>query len=345
AVLPTLEYTYNVVGFYEPTLRVTDDKGSADTSTWYVAVPQAGNAAPSASFTKDSAGGEVPVSINFDASASLDFDGDGVSEIVVAEPQTSKIIVLNSYNTTGALQASDADSTITGSSDGLGNALGGADVDGDGYDDLVTCALWDNNYTGAAYLIHGVDLIGVTDSIGNVAAVRFIGAAEDDLYCYGAHPQVADMNGDGATDLMIGTPQIATVYLYADLPSLTGIVDTLAATEQYTSGTTNAFGWAMEQADVDGDGLPELLIGEPDTGFYSASTVSYAWIFTDVGNGTSQTTADALFSFTAATGADNLGYDVLVRDLDGNGTWEVPIAAPGDDGSYSYTGRLWIPEL
>jgi hypothetical protein len=277
--------------------------------------------------------------------ASLDFNGDGVAEIVYAEPQTAQLVVVNSYGVTGAMQVADVDSYITGSSDGLGNAMSGADVDGDGYDDLLTCAIWDNSYTGAAYLVSGQNILGVTDDISNLYTVKFTGGAVNDYYCYGAHPQIADLDGDSAVDLVVGAPQISTVYLYSDLASLQGTVATSVSTERYTSTTGNLFGWALENADMDGDGSPELLVGEPSTNYNSSGSPGYAWIFTDVGSGLSQTPADALFSFRSGTSYDNLGFDLMVQDLDGNGTLEVAIAAPGDNGSGYYSGWLWIPEL
>lgn len=86
-------HTYAGTGVFNPAVRVWDSANASDTATVDVTITDEGNYWPVAELTADSSGGDVPLTVNFDASGSSDaetppaslhfvwdLDGDGIYE-------------------------------------------------------------------------------------------------------------------------------------------------------------------------------------------------------------------------------------------------------------------------
>jgi hypothetical protein len=105
--------------------------------------------------------------------------------------------------------------------DGAGGALasGPCDVDGDGFDDVITGASqWSripatNSWEGAAYVTFGGPAFGGEDLAGLAHSIRLEGRSEGSFA--GTGVGCADVNGDGRDDVLVG----AWAYEYPGRPS------------------------------------------------------------------------------------------------------------------------------
>jgi len=71
----TISHTYRQPGIYRAQVTVTDDDGNMGSTSCEITVTAAVGTPPSAGFTATPSSGEVPLAVNFNASASFDPDG------------------------------------------------------------------------------------------------------------------------------------------------------------------------------------------------------------------------------------------------------------------------------
>lgn len=145
-------------------------------------------------------------------SAAGDFNGDGSRDVAVGAPRTSQAGSLSGtayvmLNPIGNRPLSGAQLTIEGdeASAQLGVSIASAgDVDLDGRDDLLVAAPWSDHAfvdAGTVYLVYG----GATGTILVAdAPVAISGTTTLDQAGWGLAS--GDLDGDGASDLLIGAP-------------------------------------------------------------------------------------------------------------------------------------------
>jgi hypothetical protein len=139
---------------------------------------------------------------------------------------------------------------------------------------------------------------------------------------------VADMNGDGTGDLVVGgypyDGRGAVFLLYGPMSG------TVLADDAVTIGavpTNDSFGWGVGGGDADGDGFDDLLVGAPN---YSPSTT---YLF--LGPVTSDRNVRDADAVLASRDADYQGLALLVTtDHDGDGDADVVVGAGGGGGDY-----------
>jgi len=287
-----------------------------------------------------------------DSTSHGDMDGDGLPEIVYGSYQTipgtpdngrGAVILTEVDGATGERSlVDDADAMLVGESDYdyLGRMPTTADLDGDGYDDLVVGASGeDSGASGAGmiYVIGGSSGALADGDAGRVARARIQGEVQSGYLGYGPDPLVADVDGDEVVDLVLGSVYEDAVYVFSDASTVEGELD--ADDADYIldgSGGPDYYGFGLASGDFDGDGDPELAVGAPDTYAYRQSAVGDRGEVTlyDLTGGV----AEPIGWFQGEGRQDTFGQTLMATDLDGDGTDELLADAPGYDGG----GRLYL---
>jgi len=259
-----------------------------------------------------------------------DIDGDGTAEIIFGAPSgtDSGVYVFDLDGDAGDIELGDADGVWTNPSDAyVGYAVISADVDGDGYDDILTAGLNWVNGTGAVYILLGGSLD--SGAIGSDYDLRITGSMGDRLGV-GGGLLVADVDADSTDDLVIASPTHSEVYVFSDVANLSA-TDTGSA--DITLSGSDYFGAGMTAGDLDNDGTGDLVVSSP--GFYGGTswqsqTTGSVWFFSgDTLNGASTLSdSDADGSIEGEDAGDLFGSSLLAGDLDDDGDDELAVSAP-----------------
>jgi FG-GAP repeat len=263
----------------------------------------------------------------------------------------------------GALSGTDGVRLVgAGQGDFSGQSVSGAgDVDGDGHADfLIGAAGADAGgaESGETYLIfgstalsHPIDLGTVSGTVG--LRINGIDAGDESGRVAGA----GDVNSDGFDDFLIGAPDAdgGEAYLIFGGPSIPhpldlGALNGTNGVRFDSAGTYDNSGWAVSGAgDVNGDGLPDFLIGAygawvgMQTAFgnthliYGSPSLTHPF---DLGSldGTDGVT------FVGIDQGDMSGHSVSgAGDVNGDGFGDLLIGAPlADWGSDDAAGESYL---
>jgi hypothetical protein len=235
-------------------------------------------------------GGSQTISV-----AVADVNGDGKPDLVVANHCMSLGDCLT--GTVGVLLG-NGDATfqavVTYGSGGYGpNSVAVADVNGDGKPDLLVA----NMLCGSARTGCVGVLLGNGDGTFQAAVTHGSGPE------YGYSVAVADVNGDGRPDLLVGSTCILSPYNCTDLAGvMLGNGDgTFQTVVTYNSG--EGYQSSVRVSDINGDGKPDLLVANLDS-----NTVG---VLLGNGDGTFQSVV------TSASGGQ-YAESVAAADVDGN---------------------------
>jgi cysteine-rich repeat protein len=256
----------------------------------------------------------------------VDFDGDGTQDLLAGAPGARPADMTWSGT---AYVFSGIDGAQLFQADGVNAQAGFADrvayagdVDMDTIPDLVVGAdLIDCTAVGqgGAYVVSGAD---------GTRLHEFIGALVGD--CMGSGVGAAgDIDADGYDDVLVGagradpmgTVDAGSVYIYS------GQTGVLLWTVDGIAGGNNLGRSVGGGADLDGDGVNDVLVGGPLT---MPAGVGIAY---NPADGTSFFQADGLAA------GDQLGLSVtFTGDLDGDAVPDAAFGAPGGDYLHVYSG-------
>ncbi|MFF4058504.1 FG-GAP and VCBS repeat-containing protein [Streptomyces sp. NPDC001668] len=279
--------------------------------------------------------------------ARSDFNGDGYADLAVAAPdgtvggraKAGFVGVL--YGSASGLKSgtkqvfSQNTAGIPGGSeagDRFGSALTTADLDRDGYTDLVVGVGGENSGSGLVQVVWG----GPRGLSGGATLAS--GAARDGLGAKG-RLAAADVDGDGATDLLTVVNQhdlVATGGPFTRSGAATG--ERQVVKDRYDSRVLD-----LDVGDLNGDGITDVVAAENGTDTFDSRRIAYWW-----------GTKDGLTPWTLVYDIDGAalqgGENLAVGDVNRDGYADIVVGRTvegydSDTDTYlAKGGRVtWIP--
>jgi hypothetical protein len=297
------------------------------------------------SFFKEA--GQAGASFGISVSSAGDTDGDGRSEMLVGASQydngqNNEGAVFHYRGTSGWYQTTPA-VTFTGGVQGdqLGLSVATADVNGDGYADLVIGEpQYDNGETN-----EGRVLVYLGGTVGPSAGATpwSVESNRAGARLGATVANAGDVNGDGFADIVVGAPNYANpevnegaVFVY--FGGTAGFQSTSWVQEGNAAGLYLGISVAGA-GDVNGDGYADLIAGAPG---YSNGQSSEGGAFLYLGN-SSFTPTQSAWAGQSNQSQSDYGLSVSsAGDVNGDGKGDVIVGARRYDNGQTDEGMAFV---
>ncbi len=251
--------------------------------------------------------------LGYAVSGAGDVDRDGFDDMIVGAPWESSSGAATVISGASGL----AIHSFPGHSGGshFGTSVSGAgDVDGDGFDDLIVGAPYQDGVqsdAGSAYVYSGATGLLLHSFSGSGLREHFGQSVSG----------AGDVNNDGFDDVIVGAYGDSTMAGGAGRAVVFSGVDGTQLFAVFGGAEGDRMGTSVSDlGDIDGDGFDDVLVGAPQF-FYGAG---YAQMISGM-------TGQPLRTLSGLAYNDNFGYSVSgTGDVDGDGLSDVVIGAFGD---------------
>jgi hypothetical protein len=214
--------------------------------------------------------------------------------------------------------------------DNFGTSVsGGADVNGDGYDDVIVGA-WKNDAAisdaGRAYIYFG------GPSLDGAADVVLTGAVVSSGWFGVSVSMAGDVNKDGFADVIVGAAGAGRAYVYFGGPSMDSVADLVL------TGFAPGYGWSVSGAgDVNADGYDDVIVGDYANG---AGGIQAGRAFVYFGGSTPDNVADWVLT---GTPGERFGVHVAsAGKVNGDAYGDILIGADYNSAGGTRAGRAYL---
>ncbi len=269
-----------------------------------------------------------------------DVDSDGMDDFLVAAPYAGTsfsgvVFLVHGPVSSGDLSIAEVSSTIfTLGNDGADAALGvslagGVDLLG-GSSTLAMGAPWVGDFVGEVYLADAASLSGLENPSTHTILKG------DTESRFGAAIGVGDGDGDGQADIAVGAPRADTYGTDSGvaLVFLGPITENLRYTRAdgtYWGTTEIELGSALDVADLDGDGVDDLVVSATKADAAGKSDCGAVYIIHGPLTDTASVT-DAAVRLAGGNDSDRAGASIAaLPDHDGDGRGDILVGTPAFD--------------